>query len=167
MTGPTACPGFSLHAAACQTSQKDMHNVVTAHRMHQQSYVSAAIRRPLLPSQGELASSGPHQGRRVGALQLAKHVISSEGPLALYSGLSPALVRHVFYTGTRISVYEQLREWWKQQQEQQQQAGQGQVHSIAAAAAAPGLAVKLAMGLTAGAAGQLVAVPADLVKVCS
>lgn len=84
---------------------------------------------------------------RLGALQTAVSVVKNEGARKLYTGLSPALVRHVFYTGTRISVYEALKA------------------RLQADGQAPGLALKLGMGLTAGAVGQLVAVPADLVKV--
>lgn len=52
--------------------------------------------------------------------------------------------RHIPYSGTRILVYEKLRERW------------GSPSPPAA---------KLAMGLAAGAIGQAVAVPADLIKV--
>ena len=52
------------------------------------------------------------------------------------------------HTGTRITLYEQLREW-----------GSASTNSPTS------LAAKLACGATAGAVGQLVAVPADLIKV--
>lgn len=59
-----------------------------------------------LQLQGELSAPG---SRRMGAFGLAISVVRREGASAMYAGLSPALVRHVFYTGTRITVYEQLR----------------------------------------------------------
>lgn len=60
------------------------------------------------------------------------------------AGVTPAVVRHIPYTGTRIAVYEQLRS--------------------ALGDSAGGVAAKMGVGATAGAIGQLVAVPADLVK---
>lgn len=68
-----------------------------------------------------------------------------EGPRGLYRGLSPALVRHVPYTGSRILIYEQLRRCF-----------------TPAGAAHPSLTTKVAMGATAGALGQLLAVPAGI-----
>ncbi|EFJ41445.1 hypothetical protein VOLCADRAFT_98630 [Volvox carteri f. nagariensis] len=79
-----------------------------------------------------------------GAVRIAMELVRREGLRGLYAGLSPALIRHVFYTGTRITVYEWLR---------------------SAGTSSSCLASKLFMGLTAGAVGQAVAVPADLVKV--
>jgi len=107
-----------------------------------------------LQLQGQIST----EKKTVGALETATRVLRKEGIKGLYAGLSPALVRHVFYSGTRISVYEQLKATLQQQQ--QQQAG-----GLAAQAAQPGVGAKLLMGLTAGAVGQAVAVPADLVKV--
>lgn len=54
------------------------------------------------------------------------------------------MVRHIPYTGTRIAVYEQLRSMLGD--------------------SSGGLLAKMGVGATAGAIGQLVAVPADLIK---
>lgn len=94
--------------------------------------------------QGELSSTAP----RKGWMRMLQHIVQEEGPRGLYRGLSPALVRHVPYTGSRILIYEQLRRCF-----------------TPAGAAHPSLTTKVAMGATAGALGQLLAVPADLVKV--
>ena len=59
------------------------------------------------------------------------------------------MLRHVPYTGTRIAVYSRLR----------------QLATDDAGHVRGGVGAKLAMGAGAGAIGQLVAVPADLVKV--
>ncbi|PNH09111.1 Mitochondrial uncoupling protein 4, partial [Tetrabaena socialis] len=91
--------------------------------------------------------------RPYGAVRMALELVRREGVRGLYAGLSPALVRHIFYTGTRITVYERLRQYGAPPAEGSGGGGGG------------GLAAKLAMGLTAGAVGQAVAVPADLVKV--
>ncbi len=69
-----------------------------------------------------------------------------------YAGLAPAVLRHVPYTGIRVLTFEQLR-------------GLAQQRLGAAPDAPLPLPVSLAIGLTAGGAGQLIAVPADLVKV--
>ena len=74
------------------------------------------------------------------------------------------MIRHVFYSSTRISVYERLRESWSQRGWQDPGLGDSgkQQH---ASGQTQRLLPKLVMGAIAGATGQLVAVPADLVKV--
>lgn len=47
--------------------------------------------------------------KRQGSLQTAMGIARQEGITALYKGLSPALIRHTFYTTLRIFSYEQLR----------------------------------------------------------
>ena len=58
------------------------------------------------------------------------------------------MVRHVPYSGTRIVAYEALRS-----------------RALGSSAHEANVATKMALGATAGALGQLVAVPADVVKV--
>ncbi|KAK3222994.1 hypothetical protein Dsin_010019 [Dipteronia sinensis] len=36
-------------------------------------------------------------------------IVREQGPLGLYKGLSPAIIRHLFYTRIRIVGYENLR----------------------------------------------------------
>ncbi len=105
-----------------------------------------------LQLQGELSRAAGAGGAAThkGALATAASIVRHEGLRGLYAGLAPAAVRHVFYSGTRITVYETLREW-----------ARGRL----GAERASGLGVALALGLTAGALGQAVAVPADLIKV--
>lgn len=84
-----------------------------------------------------------------------RHVLQSsvaaQGWASLYRGLQPAVVRHFIYSATRVVLYEDIRNGL---------AGwQGNV-----GAAAP-LWAKMAAGFTAGGLGQLLASPADLVKV--
>eukprot|EP00955_Chlamydomonas_euryale_P090967 364586-Chlamydomonas_euryale.AAC.15 len=167
-----------------------------SHAQHMLGEISATpccnmhAARPLMQRQAaDKASAPPPRG----ALATALHVLRTEGAAGLYAGVSPAVVRHWFYSGTRITMYEQLRVAWShslerrqpQQQQQQQQRQQRELrqqeqrpqqqpeaqqqqpgpqqHGLGKQQ--PGLAAKLAMGATAGALGQLVAVPADLVKV--
>lgn len=92
-----------------------------------------------------------------GLAATAAQLVRAEGVAGLYAGLAPAVLRHIPYTSIRVLVFEHLR---------------GAVQRRAAAAQQPGgpppqvpLPVSLAIGLTAGSVAQLVAVPADLVKV--
>lgn len=47
--------------------------------------------------------------RPTGAFQIGLDIIRQQGPLCLYKGLSPAILRHLFYTPIRIVGYEHLR----------------------------------------------------------
>ena len=47
--------------------------------------------------------------RSTTAFRVAAKIVRIEGQLALYKGLSPAILRHLFYTPIRIVGYEQLR----------------------------------------------------------
>jgi len=84
---------------------------------------------------------------RRGAIGLLTHALRTEGVRGVYSGLAPAVARHIPYTGCRIFIYEKLRQ------------------SLSTQGEAPALGVKMFMGATSGALGQLVAVPADVIKV--
>lgn len=104
-----------------------------------------------------------------GALATAWSMLRHEGLRGLYAGLQPALVRHVFYTTTRITVYEQLRGAYAAvaaggQHGSSDSAGGSSAphthHQQQQHVAHVGLGAKLVIGLTAGAVGQLVAVPA-------
>lgn len=90
-----------------------------------------------------------HQSRQAaGLLTTAARVITQEGLVGLYAGMSPAVVRHFAYTPVRVVAFESLRRW-----------------NFGAAGEPVGLPSLLVFGFTAGALGQLVASPADLVKV--
>lgn len=47
--------------------------------------------------------------RPTNAFRVASEIVSQQGPLGLYKGLSPAIFRHLFYTPIRIVGYEHLR----------------------------------------------------------
>lgn len=74
-----------------------------------------------------------------------------EGPGSLYAGLFPALLRHVPYTGVRISLFEALKNTYSQRTGRDDSA-------------LP-LGPSLTFGLVSGGIGQLVAVPCDVIKV--
>jgi solute carrier family 25 uncoupling protein 27 len=65
------------------------------------------ITKTRLQLQGELGVT--HGVVKRGALSTAVAIGREEGMAGLYRGLSPALLRHVFYTSIRIVTYEQLR----------------------------------------------------------
>lgn len=93
----------------------------------------------------ELGRRRPGAPAPRGPLDTFAAIVRAEGLAGLYRGVEPALARHVPYTGTRILVYEALRE---------HQGGAGY-----------GLGSRVATGALAGATAQLTAVPLDLVKV--
>lgn len=84
-----------------------------------------------------------------GAFRTAAQIIRQEGIGGLYAGVSPAVMRHIPYSGTRIMVFESLRS--------------GMPLPLDSTVLAT--VTKMGMGLVAGATGQFIAVPADLVKV--
>jgi len=48
--------------------------------------------------------------RQQGMFRTALGVVRNEGVLQLWSGLSPALYRHVIYSGIRMALYEKIRD---------------------------------------------------------
>jgi len=76
-------------------------------------------------------------------------LVRQEGLASMYSGLMPACIRHLVYSGSRVMIYEQLREHVFKKDEHGKFA----------------LWKGMLCGMAAGAMGQFVAVPTDLVKV--
>ncbi|XP_065860478.1 mitochondrial uncoupling protein 3 [Euphorbia lathyris] len=87
--------------------------------------------------------------RPTNALRMAGEILRQQGPMGLYQGLSPAILRHLFYTPIRIVGYENLRNF----------------HVNDGAAASISLPSKALLGGISGVIAQMVASPADLVKV--
>jgi solute carrier family 25 uncoupling protein 27 len=46
---------------------------------------------------------------RTNAFRVASEIVREQGPVGFYKGLSPAILRHLFYTPIRIVGYEHLR----------------------------------------------------------
>ena len=65
------------------------------------------ITKTRLQLQGEMGASSGAPKR--GAISMAISIGREEGMTGLYRGLSPALLRHIFYTSIRIVAYENLR----------------------------------------------------------
>ncbi|KAJ8009131.1 hypothetical protein DPEC_G00085710 [Dallia pectoralis] len=106
-----------------------------------------------LQIQGEAAlrqhvpSGGPQTAYR-GMVGTAIGILREEGPLKLWQGATPALYRHIVYSGVRMVTYEQLRDV----------LGRSEDDSFSLWKSAIG-------GMLSGAVGQFVASPTDLVKV--
>ncbi|KAL5991242.1 Mitochondrial uncoupling protein 3 [Asimina triloba] len=77
------------------------------------------------------------------AFRVASGIVRSQGISGLYQGLSPAIIRHLFYTPIRVVAYEHLR----------------------ATMPSNSLSAKALVGGISGILAQVVASPADLVKV--
>ncbi|XP_077212890.1 mitochondrial substrate carrier family protein [Tasmannia lanceolata] len=77
------------------------------------------------------------------SIRVASQIFRNQGLLGLYQGLSPAILRHLFYTPIRIVAYEHLR----------------------TVVPADSLSGKAFAGGLSGVLAQVVASPADLVKV--
>ena len=80
---------------------------------------------------------------------MAMSIFKNEGLLGLYAGVTPAVARHIPYTGFRAIGYEYIRAFFCGSAPKEE---------------APLLA-KMAAGMSAGAIGQAIAVPCDLIKV--
>eukprot|EP00035_Acanthoeca_spectabilis_P007631 m.139804 g.139804 ORF g.139804 m.139804 type:complete len:303 (+) comp14021_c0_seq1:76-984(+) len=84
-----------------------------------------------------------------GILQVFVGIVREEGALSLYNGLFPACLRHFVYSGSRMMLYETLRE---------DVLGRDADGNFA-------LWKGAIAGITSGALGQFIANPTDLVKV--
>ncbi|XP_022733993.1 mitochondrial uncoupling protein 3 [Durio zibethinus] len=95
---------------------------------------------------GESQSLSSSSRRPTNALRVASEIVREQGVLSLYKGLSPAILRHLFYTPIRIVGYENLR------------------NSVSSDRSLS-LSSKAFVGGISGVIAQFVASPADLVKV--
>ncbi|XP_058467015.1 mitochondrial 2-oxoglutarate/malate carrier protein-like [Malaya genurostris] len=75
-------------------------------------------------------------------------IIRREGALALYKGLSAAIMRQATYTTTRLGVYTSLNDTYKQKRNK-----------------SPNLLESMVMGMTAGAVGSFVGNPCELILI--
>ena len=88
-------------------------------------------------------------GTKFGFGGMAMNIWKTEGLGGLYAGVTPAVARHVPYTGFRAIGYEYIRALFCGSKPPSE---------------AP-LIAKMAAGMSAGAIGQAIAVPCDLIKV--
>ncbi|XP_023687314.1 mitochondrial uncoupling protein 4 [Paramormyrops kingsleyae] len=102
-----------------------------------------------LQIQGEAAQGGSGSRAYRGLVRTAFGIAREEGPLKLWQGATPAIYRHIVYSGVRMVAYEQLRESPLGRNED---AGFPFWKSVVG-------------GMLGGALGQFMASPTDLVKV--
>ncbi|KAG5675435.1 hypothetical protein PVAND_005339 [Polypedilum vanderplanki] len=100
-----------------------------------------------LQIQGEAASAAGKQTAYRGMLATAMGIVKEEGFFKLFRGLSPALYRHIVYSGVRIGTFDYMRKKF--------------VHNSDSMT----LGKSAIAGVSAGALAQFLASPADLVKV--
>ena len=100
-----------------------------------------------LQIQGE--SGAVQVGQKRGMFHIAWGVVREEGVSRLWRGITPAVIRHLFYTSLRVSCYEYLREHVMKRDSQ----GHFPLYK------------SIAAGLAAGVFGQFFASPMDLIKV--
>lgn len=86
---------------------------------------------------------GAEGGKKASSVTVVSQLIKSEGPLALYTGLSAGLLRQASYTTVRMGVYTSLIEHL---------SVDGKTSFV----------TQLVSGLTAGAAGAFVGTPAEV-----
>jgi len=97
----------------------------------------------------QLQGQADFVGTKLGFGGMAANIVKNEGIMGLYAGVTPAVARHIPYTGFRAIGYEYIRAFFCGDKPKDQ---------------AP-LLGKMAAGMTAGAVGQAIAVPCDLIKV--
>lgn len=119
----------SLSAMVAETSTFPIDLVKTRLQLHGESSPSSSTPRPT-----------------TNAFKVAAAVIRNDGIMGLYRGLSPAIMRHLFYTPIRIVGYEYLRNSYVSSD-----------HSLS-------LSKKAFLGGISGVVAQMVASPADLIK---
>ncbi|KAG9282593.1 mitochondrial uncoupling protein 4 [Astyanax mexicanus] len=98
---------------------------------------------------GKHVKTGATRAVHRGMLSTAVGIVREEGPLKLWQGATPAIYRHIVYSGGRMVAYEQLRESVLRRSED---------GSFSVWKAAVG-------GMVSGTFGQFLASPTDLVKV--
>lgn len=64
---------------------------------------------PIDLTKTRLQLHGESSAGRTNAFRVASEIVREQGPVGLYKGLSPAILRHLFYTPIRIVGYEHLR----------------------------------------------------------
>ena len=94
-------------------------------------------------------SQGVKANTNLGMVGMLRRIVAQEGIGLLYHGIGAACMRHCVYSGIRVAVYEKMRD---------------DVLGKEADGSFP-LWKGIVAGLTAGAVGQAIASPTDLVKV--
>lgn len=99
----------------------------------------------LVKSRMQIAGAGSGKKEYRSSLHCLQSVISKEGPLAVYKGLSAALLRQATYTTGRLGVYTNLNEEYRNRY-----------------GSNPKLIGSMVMGMIAGAVGAFIGTPAEV-----
>jgi len=112
------------------------------------------------------------QKKRLGMTKIAYRSIRKEGALSLYKGISPAMLRHLVYSGVRMPLYETARDYYNNKSTEKSSNRQDWENKTSTGKPTK---TKIPQGLTlwqamviAGASGgfaQWLASPTDLLKV--
>jgi len=97
----------------------------------------------------QLQGQADFKGTKFGFFGMGSNIVKTEGVKGIYAGVTPAVSRHIPYTGFRAVGYEYIRALFCGDRPKDK---------------APLLA-KMAAGMSAGGIGQAIAVPLDLIKV--
>lgn len=113
--------------------------------------------------------------QRLGMTRIAYKSIRKEGALSLYKGISPAMLRHLVYSGVRMPLYETARDYFNNKSSQKNSNQQNWETKTTSTTTGKPPKTKIPQGLTlwqamviAGASGgfaQWLASPTDLIKV--
>ena len=95
----------------------------------------------------QLFGQGTTIKAQAGFVKTLMNTFKNEGICGVYTGISPAVIRHIPYTGSRIGLYEFLRDFFIVDGEK------------------PGFMTRLCIGFASGGTAQAIAVPCDLVKI--
>jgi len=98
----------------------------------------------------QLQGQADFTGTKFGFGGMMMNIFKTEGMGGLYAGVTPAVARHIPYTGFRAIGYEYIRAFFCGKDTPKDQAP---------------LLAKMAAGMSAGGIGQAIAVPCDLIKV--
>lgn len=99
----------------------------------------------LVKSRMQIAGAGSGKKEYRNSFHCLQSVISKEGPLAIYKGLSAALLRQATYTTGRLGVYTNLNEEYRNRY-----------------GGNPNLISSMVMGVIAGAIGAFIGTPAEV-----
>ncbi|XP_030564154.1 mitochondrial 2-oxoglutarate/malate carrier protein [Drosophila novamexicana] len=99
----------------------------------------------LVKNRMQIAGAGSGKKEFRNSFHCIQTVISREGPLALYQGLSAALLRQATYTTGRLGVYTYLNEEYRSRTNRD-----------------PNVLASMAMGTIAGACGAFIGTPAEV-----
>ncbi|KAJ0981457.1 hypothetical protein J5N97_009712 [Dioscorea zingiberensis] len=142
--------GIASIVAGCSTHPLDLIKV----RMQLQgeslapSPAAGAVLRPALAFQQSGSVAVPiHPPPRPGPIAIGVQILRSEGPAALFSGISATVLRQTLYSTTRMGLYDMIKKRWSGD------TGVMPLHR------------KIAAGFIAGGIGAAVGNPADVAMV--